>query len=74
MIHFKAKEAEAIAILEAYCNNLSAVADHSNMLGEVNDWVVKVSEARDAIATLHDILGPAESDTTPGPTNSAQEG
>ena len=57
MIHFKAKESEAIAVLESYCNNLSAIADHSNIVGEVNDWVMKLSEARDAIATLENILG-----------------
>ena len=63
MLHFKAKEHEAIAVLEAYCNNLSAVADHSDMVGEVNKWVSTLSEARDAISTLEEILGAADSNS-----------
>jgi hypothetical protein len=72
LIHFKSLEAEAIAVLEAYCNNAVAVADHSNLVGEVNDWVVKLSDARDAIDTLENIVSTAQSTPMTQPTD--QEG
>ena len=75
--HFKAKEAEAVAVLEAYCNNASAVADHSNLVGEINQWVLNLAEARDAISTLQNILGAAEQNMQPdqaSPQSSSSEG
>ena len=56
LMHFKSKEAEAAAVLEAYLNKAVAVADHSNLVGEVNEWVSKLTEARDNIETLESLI------------------
>jgi len=70
LIHFKAQEAEAIAILEAYCNRSVAVADHSNLVGEVNEWVSRLTEARDNITTLESLLSAASDQLQTPPPNS----
>jgi len=56
LFHFKAKEAEAYAVLETYCNKSVGVADHSNLVGEINDWVKTLAEAQDSIAVLENLL------------------
>ena len=59
LFHYKAKEAEAVAVLETYCNKGVGVPDHSNLVGEVNEWIKTLSESQDAITVLERLLNQA---------------
>ena len=49
---FEAERLEAIATLNLYLNNPSAVADHPNVVGEAARLVAKISEAEGCLRTL----------------------
>ena len=55
-VHWKAKEAEATALLDVYLNKTSGVADHPGLLEEVNAAVEMLSQARENMATIDIIL------------------
>ena len=76
LAHFKSQEAEALAIIEAFLNKTVAVADHSNLVGEMNEWVGKLTEARDNIATLEMLFSAAtenQRQTSPETMNTPQQ-
>ena len=49
---FIAQEATAIATLEMFINDSVGVADHSNVVGEVEKQIKLLTEARECLATL----------------------
>ena len=49
---YKAQRDEARAILEVYLNNSVGVAEHSGLLGEMQSWAIKLSEAEEVIEAL----------------------
>jgi len=49
---YKAQRDEARAILEVYFNNSVGVAEHSGLLGEMQNWAIKLSEAEEVIEAL----------------------
>tara|TARA_R100000008_G_C3547041_1_gene148153 strand:- start:711 stop:956 length:246 start_codon:yes stop_codon:yes gene_type:complete len=49
---YKAQRDEARAILEVYFNNAVGVAEHSGLLGEMQGWAIKLSEAEEVIEAL----------------------
>ena len=50
--HFIAMKLEAEAVLNTYFNNAVGIGEHSDIPGEVNKWVEKLSTAEDALETL----------------------
>ena len=50
--HFTGLKLEAEAVLDTYFNNSVGIGDHSDIPGEVNKWVEKLSTAEDALETL----------------------
>ena len=66
-VHWKAKEAEATALLDIYLNKAAGIADHPGLLDEVNAAVEMMSQARENMRTIDSIIGsqPAQ-DMPPG--------
>ena len=56
LAHFRAQEAEALAVLEIYLNKASGVADHSGIVDEINKWCRTLTEARENITTLQNLI------------------
>ena len=54
--HYKSKESEALAVLDMYFNNVVGVPDHSNVLGELETWTEKLTNARENIKTLEEMV------------------
>ena len=62
----KAQEATAIATLEMCVNNSMAIADHSDIVGEVEKQVRLLTEAKECLAVLNSIM--PKPTTTPATT------
>jgi len=54
--HFKAQEAAAIATIELYLTKPVAIGDHPNIIHEINEQVKKLSEARECLGVLSQIV------------------
>tara|TARA_Y100000590_G_scaffold390083_1_gene465631 strand:+ start:417 stop:626 length:210 start_codon:yes stop_codon:yes gene_type:complete len=52
MAHYKAKQAEALAVLDVYFKSSVGVADHSELLDEVKKWTAVLTESEENLATL----------------------
>jgi len=61
----KAQEATAIATLEMCVNNSMAIADHSDIVGEVEKQVRLLTEAKECLAVLDSIMPKPATTTTP---------
>jgi hypothetical protein len=55
--HYESDKAEAIAMLNLYFNNPQPVADHSDIMGELNNWTSKLAQAEENLAVLYKHLG-----------------
>ena len=53
---FMAQESVAVATLELYANNPAGVADHSDVVGEVEKQIKLITEAKECLAVLETIL------------------
>tara|TARA_Y100000034_G_C6864433_1_gene393797 strand:+ start:717 stop:944 length:228 start_codon:yes stop_codon:yes gene_type:complete len=49
---YKAQRDEARAILEVYFNNAAGIGEHSELVGEMKKWALKLSEAEEIIEAL----------------------
>ena len=58
--HFKAQEAAAIATIELYLTKSVAIGDHPNIIQEINEQVKKLSEARECLQILTQIVTNSE--------------
>lgn len=67
---FKAQESTAVATLELYVNKSAAIADHSDIIGEVEKQVRILTEARDCLAVIESVMPEPAQPTT----NQVQEG
>ena len=52
--HFVAKKREAIAVLDMYFNNNTAIGDHPNILEEIVNQTKQLAEAEECLATLEE--------------------
>lgn len=50
--HFTAMKLEAEVVLNTYLNNSVGIGEHSNIPGEINKWVERLSTAEDALKVL----------------------
>ena len=50
--HFTAKKQEALAVLEMYFNNSTAIGDHSNILQEIIEHTKMLAEAEESLVVL----------------------
>tara|TARA_Y100001938_G_C8054590_1_gene413736 strand:+ start:1248 stop:1508 length:261 start_codon:yes stop_codon:yes gene_type:complete len=53
---FKAQESTAAATLELYVNKPAAIADHSDIVGEVEKQIRLITEARECLAVIDSVL------------------
>ena len=60
MAQHTAKKYEAIAMLELIYNKSIAIADHTNLLEEVNRWVTQLDKAESSIRALQAVFSKAE--------------
>tara|TARA_R100000808_G_C2121577_1_gene132777 strand:+ start:748 stop:960 length:213 start_codon:yes stop_codon:yes gene_type:complete len=58
--HFKAQETAAIATIELYLTKPVAIGDHPNIIQEINEQVKKLSEARECLQILTQIVTNSE--------------
>ena len=65
-VHWKAKEAEATALLDVYLNKSAGIADHPGLLEEVNAAVEMLSQARENMTTIDLIINNPVNQPTPG--------
>jgi hypothetical protein len=61
---FKAQESTAAATLELYVNKPVAIADHSDIIGEVEKQIKLLTEARECLSMLESVM--------PDPNNNSQ--
>jgi hypothetical protein len=61
---FKAQEATAAATLELYVNKPVAIADHSDIIGEVENQIKLLTEARECLSIIDSVM--------PDPNNGSQ--
>ena len=59
--HYESEKAEALAMLNLYFNNPQAVADHSDIMGELKNWTCKLAQAEDNLNVLYKHLGESNS-------------
>ena len=52
LAHYRARQAEALAMLVVYFNNSVGIGDHSDILKEVTKWSEILTDAEDNIRTL----------------------
>ena len=57
--HFIAKKEEAIAVLDMYFNNNTAIGDHPNILQEIVHYTKQLAEAEECLVTLEDYTNDA---------------
>ena len=57
LARFESESAEAIAVIELYLNNPTGVADHSSVVDEVVDAINRLTNAQEAIDTIHSNFG-----------------
>ena len=48
---YEAEVEEAKAVLKLYLNNVTAVADHTEILKDLREWTAKLSEAEENLKT-----------------------
>jgi len=53
---FKAEESTAAATLELYVNKAAAIADHSDIIGEVEKQIRILTEARECLAVIESVM------------------
>lgn len=63
MSQHTAKKYEAIAMLELIYSKSIAIADHTNLLGEVNRWVDQLDKAESSIRTLQELFSKQEEES-----------
>ena len=56
MSKFKSEESEAIAILDVLFNKSVGIGDHTNILDEVVIWTKKLTEAKENIKILQEMM------------------
>ena len=54
--HFKSQESEAMAMLDIYFNKSVGIPEHSNHLKEINTWIQNLTNARENIKTLEEMI------------------
>jgi hypothetical protein len=54
--HFKSQEFEALAALDIYFNKSVGISEHSNFLQEIEGWVEKLTNAKENIKTLEEMI------------------
>lgn len=54
--HYRAKEAESLAVLQLYFNNSVGVGEHSGLLEDLKNWTQILTEARENIKTLESLF------------------
>lgn len=64
---FKAQEATAAATLELYVNKAAAIADHSDIVGEVEKQIRLLTEARECLSMLESVTPPPPTTQEPQP-------
>jgi hypothetical protein len=52
--HFAAAKSEAIAVLDMYCNNNTAIGDHPDILTEIVKQTKALAEAEECLVILED--------------------
>jgi len=55
--HYESERAEALAMLNLYFNSAQAVAEHSDIMGELKNWTCKLAQAEENLAVLYKHLG-----------------
>jgi len=63
MSRYTAKKYEAVAMLELIYNKSIAVADHTNLLEEVDKWVSQLEAAESKIAALQNVFAKTPEET-----------
>lgn len=61
---FKAQEMTAVATLELYVNKSTAIADHSDIVGEVEKQVRLLTEARECLNVIDSVMPGSPNETT----------